>query len=104
MDERPLVDRLRATADWNDPPWWWDDPSKTFGHDIGSPGSLLDEAAEALAALGDVERIVRDLAAGSVAIDEGYIYCTLCDGATVADPEHDPTCPWRRAVEWVARQ
>lgn len=54
-----------------------------------------------------LEAIVRDLATGYVEAVQGHddeSYCTLCDGATDEQPEHEPTCPWRRAVEWVAGQ
>lgn len=48
--------------------------------------------------------IVHDLAAEEpvafMGIDDAQ-YCPLCSDADVEHPEHDPECPWRRAVEWV---
>src|SRR5688500_9441033 len=55
-----LVARLRATTEWNDMPWWWDAPEKTFGGD-DSPASLLAEAADQLDM---VESIIRKIVRG----------------------------------------
>ena len=67
----------------------------------------------------DAERIVRDLAAVEPVEenDWGVEGCALCDGYQVdrraerrplpvpaERRPHDESCPWRRAVEWVARQ
>lgn len=110
-----LVERLRATADWDDSPWWWDSPEKTFGHDIGSPASLIAEAAEELATL---RAIVRDLAAIEPVEenDWGVRGCVLCAGYKVdaraerlgesvpADRRpHADDCVWRRAAEIASR-
>jgi len=67
----------------------------------------------------DAEAIVRDLAALDcfvtipVATDETAIICITCDVMDFTDLrlfgrgqwthiDHDSTCPWRRAREWIA--
>ncbi len=47
------------------------------------------------------EAIVRALAAATEPIDASYKLCALCGGRYEDDP-HEPDCPWRLAVEWVA--
>ena len=41
------------------------------------------------------EQIIRDLVAVEP-LDGEYGHCTLC-----FEDEHDPKCPWLRAVSWV---
>lgn len=52
------------------------------------------------------EDIVRAIAALSVRrVIHDYTRCTFCDGPTseaLIPAEHDETCLWRQAVEWVA--
>lgn len=53
------------------------------------------------------EQIVRALAATDpVSTDGVWIQCKLCydDHAEGRPLEHEPECPWRLAVEWVAEQ
>lgn len=101
-----LIARLRATEDWDDKPWWWASPEKTFGD--GSPASLLAEAADRLA---ELESIVRDLAKlsptslqGEPTLHGEWNECELCgerNDTEGQDIDHRPGCPWRRAKEWV---
>lgn len=50
------------------------------------------------------ERIVRTLAAvDPVRECGGFLFCGVCSAGLNADGEpHEPDCPWRLAVEWVA--
>ena len=52
------------------------------------------------------ERIVRALAAGSpVTHQNDWHWCELCDAdLPIRSGDHEPECPWRLAVEWVAAQ
>lgn len=64
------------------------------------------EVREALQMASDVVAIVRDLAEIGSPHDHEYGDCMLCEKLSRNDPvepeDHDPTCPWRRAREWVA--
>lgn len=45
------------------------------------------------------EQIVRDLAAMDAPIHDEWNTCELCYAGI---HYHEPSCPWRRAVEWEA--
>jgi hypothetical protein len=51
-------------------------------------------------------QIIRALAAAEpVACIGEDLVCALCDSDRwVPDMDHEPDCPWRQAVEWVAAQ
>jgi hypothetical protein len=77
----------------------------------GELGQRLQVDADAQVIPGP-ERIVRALAAApEPAYEAGETYCSFC-GVLIPirplfgehDPaaDHDPTCPWRLAREWVA--
>ena len=71
----------------------------------------MDEMAQKVKLTADAvvvpgpERIVRALAAANPAdIESGE--CVFCNASSADlpstdDKEHDPTCPWRLAREWV---
>lgn len=69
---------------------------------------VLAEAARLLAAAA----IVRDLAAGDPAGEDfgAGPECVLCPANNLPSDreptldDHDPSCSWRRAVEWVSTQ
>jgi hypothetical protein len=50
------------------------------------------------------EQIVRALAAARPVASDGL--CGVCDGwdSELMQERHEPDCPWRLAVEWVAAQ
>lgn len=54
----------------------------------------------------NAEQIVRALAAANPLTNdrpEGPSHCVLCDGPSDGRcVDHEPDCPWRLAVEWVA--
>ncbi len=52
------------------------------------------------------EQIVRALAAADPTVSSGeWDWCGTCDSRwPIEADDHDPACPWRMAVEWVAEQ
>jgi hypothetical protein len=74
--------------------------------DLSVPYALgvIAEAARLL----EAADLVRDLADGSpIVFTSGgdWHACGLCDASLPVEPDdHDPACPWRRAVDWVRDQ
>jgi len=50
------------------------------------------------------EQIVRALAAADPICEDAWYGCGLCGSVGVQADPHEPDCPWRLAVEWVAAQ
>jgi len=73
-----LPSRLRGAADWDDQPWWWDAPGKTFGPD--SPASLLVEAADVVERQ---EAILRKLVNEPAAEHNGMQWYADLDGGVL---------------------
>jgi len=59
-----------------------------------------DAYRHALATIRTLKSIVTDLAETREPEDREMSYCLLCDVDRVHQ-DHDPSCPWRRAREWV---
>lgn len=79
-----------------------------FDHRVGDACEPCSRSfASSMAHYARLEAIVRDLAARNPNRydDDGeYHGCMLCAAVVpVKFADHDPSCPWRRASEWVAQ-
>lgn len=56
--------------------------------------------------MNEAEQIVKDLAEGDLPLDPELGDCLLCDsvrGDAWNLDDHQESCPWRRAKEWLSR-
>lgn len=75
---------------------------------------LVEDLAAAVRRLSGVQPIITafvrsgDPTMGFPDLPYGHRWCTLCRTWMASQPappdEHDESCPWRRAVEWVGTQ